>query len=388
MKPRDRVTENKHRPLEIAHGITRNERRGVGAIHREPPASSAAPGSSATILRMERSLTYFPSSLHAWYEALAQEPRAKAVYKPALLLVVLDLLDEGRTDPLRVVPDDALVGAMDALLARAKLSAPPGVAWQPFFHLGTTKSKRPPIWTLHDHHGAPWRVTSDERPGSLRELRAKVAFAAFAPELAAPLYHAADRASIRRLVYEWLERRRDPDARLLLAAHDRDWGHVEQRVSELRDVASQPFKLHGERTRVELAAAVQTVRDRAFRRAVLDRDAQRCVACELRLQWNLLFEAEAAHIVPVSAEGTDDVRNALTLCRAHHWAFDTGLWAVDDARCILVVDAPDSATVDLAALRPLHGRLLRTAADRTLAPHSEALEWHRKNRFLGEKRAA
>jgi putative restriction endonuclease len=337
---------------------------------------------------VERSLTYFPSSLHAWYEALAQEPRAKAVYKPALLLVVLDLLDEGRTSPERVVPDDALVDAMDALLKDAELDAPPGVAWQPFFHLGTTKSKRTPIWTLHDHRGAPLRVTSEDRPNSLRELRTKVAFAAFAPELAAPLWSATERASVRRLVYEWLERRSDPDARALLREHDPHWDRIERRVSELRDVANRPFELHGERTRVELAAAVQTVRDRAFRRAVLDRDAQRCAACELRLRWNDLFEAEAAHIIPVNADGTDDVRNGLTLCRTHHWAFDTGLWAVGDDRRLLVVDAPDSDTVDLAALRPLHGRPLVTAENSALAPHPEALAWHREHRFLGEKRAA
>lgn len=337
---------------------------------------------------MERSLTYFPSSLHAWYEALAQEPRAKAVYKPALLLVVLDLLDEGRTRPDRVVPDDALVDAMDALLKDAELAAPPGVAWQPFFHLGTTKSKRTPIWTLHDHQGVPLRVASEDRPNSLRELRTKVAFAAFAPELAAPLWSATERASVRRLVYEWLERRSDPDARLLLEAHDRDWGLVEKNIARLRDVANRPFELHVARSRVELAEAERIARDRAFRMRVLDRDQQRCAACELRLQWNQLFEAEAAHIVPVSADGADDVRNALTLCRTHHWAFDTGLWAVGDDRRLLVVDAPDSDMVDLAALRPLHGRPLVTAENSALAPHPEALAWHREHRFLGEKRAA
>jgi hypothetical protein len=35
---------------------------------------------------------------------------------------------------------------------------------------------------------------------------------------------------------------------------------------------------------------------------------------------------QAAHIVPKNKNGTDDPRNGLTLCRAHHWAFDAGLF--------------------------------------------------------------
>jgi len=43
------------------------------------------------------------------------------------------------------------------------------------------------------------------------------------------------------------------------------------------------------------------------------------------------WEAEAAHIVPYSALGKDDIWNGITLCRTHHWAFDAGwLSLLDD----------------------------------------------------------
>jgi len=44
------------------------------------------------------------------------------------------------------------------------------------------------------------------------------------------------------------------------------------------------------------------------------------------LQW----EVEAAHIVPYSSNGKDDIWNGLALCRLHHWAFDVGWFTLKD----------------------------------------------------------
>jgi len=337
---------------------------------------------------MERASPYVSSAMSAWLEALHAERRSNSVYKPALLLAVLDLLDEGVVDPNRVAPDERLARDYDALLAHARLDVPRGAVWQPFFHLGTGSTGRRPIWTLHDPSGVPLRVTHQDTPGSLVALRRRVSFAAFAPELAASLRAATDRELVRSLVYEWLERRPDADALWLLHAHDRDWPLVERSMSLVREATERPFELHVPRPYVELSDRARRARDRGFRSLVVPQYEHRCAACELRLQWGGLYEAEAAHIVPVSADGADDVRNALSLCRTHHWAFDLGLWTVGNDLRITVVDAADGDGVDLAALRPMRGRELLAPHSPRTAPHPDALAWHRKHRFLRGAHAA
>ena len=47
-------------------------------------------------------------------------------------------------------------------------------------------------------------------------------------------------------------------------------------------------------------------------------------------------EAQCAHIFPVSEGGRDDVRNAICLCRLHHWAFDVGWFTISDNHTIII----------------------------------------------------
>jgi hypothetical protein len=65
-------------------------------------------------------------------------------------------------------------------------------------------------------------------------------------------------------------------------------------------------------------------RDEAFREVLLTEYDYTCAICGMKFVVDRLHEAQAGHIVPKNKNGTDDPRNGLTLCRAHHWAFDAG----------------------------------------------------------------
>ncbi len=69
-------------------------------------------------------------------------------------------------------------------------------------------------------------------------------------------------------------------------------------------------------------------RDEAFRDVLLTECDFACAICDMKFVVDNLHEAQAAHIVPKNKNGTDDPRNGLTLCRAHHWAFDAGLFTL------------------------------------------------------------
>ncbi|WP_435166745.1 HNH endonuclease [Falsirhodobacter sp. 1013] len=79
-------------------------------------------------------------------------------------------------------------------------------------------------------------------------------------------------------------------------------------------------------------------RDVAFSRKVREAYDYRCVMSGLQLRnGGGRPEVQAAHIHPVERDGTDSVRNGLTLSGTLHWMFDRGLISIaDDNETILV----------------------------------------------------
>ena len=101
----------------------------------------------------------------------------------------------------------------------------------------------------------------------------------------------------------------------------------------------------------------------AFRAAVVKRyGAKRCVLCDAPAE-----VIEAAHIVPVSENGSDDSGNGLLLCRNHHALFDMGKWCLE----------PTSLEVNPAKGHDLQslGATRTNASHLRLAPNKEALDW-------------
>lgn len=78
-------------------------------------------------------------------------------------------------------------------------------------------------------------------------------------------------------------------------------------------------------------------RSAAFRLKVKRIYDNRCAVCQTkRVSSSGYPEVEAAHIYPKEKLGADDYRNGLSLCRLHHWAFDAGLWALNDNLQVII----------------------------------------------------
>src|SRR3546814_4043334 len=77
-------------------------------------------------------------------------------------------------------------------------------------------------------------------------------------------------------------------------------------------------------------------RSRAFRKAVIAAYGGRCAMCGGGATApDGRSEIEAAHVIPRGMAGADDVRNGLSLCRLHHWAFDNMLLGISTGRMIV-----------------------------------------------------
>lgn len=134
-----------------------------------------------------------------------------------------------------------------------------------------------------------------------------------------------------------------------------------------------------------------TLRARGFRRAVIEAYDFKCAFCGLKLKSpdSLCWEVEAAHIVPHSCDGKDDIWNGIALCRFHHWAFDVGWFSIRDDLTINVSNKIDALpsnigrTKDYDLVRMFSGGndKIYLPEEQNLYPHINAISWHRANRF-------
>lgn len=149
-------------------------------------------------------------------------------------------------------------------------------------------------------------------------------------------------------------------------------------VFELRE-EQMPFQHEQERSRISFISS-RIVRDRVFRRVVLQAYDDRCAITGLKLiNGGGRAEAEAAHIRPVERNGPDSVNNGIALSGTAHWMFDRGLISLADDLQILIsrqINDPDGA-------RALINRTGYAVAPARLAyrPHPHFLYWHRENCF-------
>lgn len=124
----------------------------------------------------------------------------------------------------------------------------------------------------------------------------------------------------------------------------------------------------------------RTVRDRQFRKRVLDAYDCRCALTGMKLiNGGGRAETQAAHIMSVEAGGPDVISNGIALSGTVHWMFDRGLISLSDEGDILLSQKIN----DVEGVEKLifSDRKARLPASYDLRPHARYLEWHRQECF-------
>ncbi len=134
------------------------------------------------------------------------------------------------------------------------------------------------------------------------------------------------------------------------------------------------------------------LRSRGFRQAIIEAYNFSCAVCGLKicspnaLQW----EVEAAHIVPRSSNGKDDILNGLALCRLHHWVFDVGWFTLDESFRVLAssriqdlaIDSGKTWNYDFMGQLAKENLIVSLPKEKTIHPHPNAIRWHREHIFV------
>jgi putative restriction endonuclease len=126
----------------------------------------------------------------------------------------------------------------------------------------------------------------------------------------------------------------------------------------------------------ETVLTSRKVRDRQFRKRVLDAYECRCALTGMRLiNGGGRAEVQAAHIKSVEAGGSDRVANGIALSGTVHWMFDRGLIGLSDAGDILLSGKINDVTSVEKLIYPDRRARLPVNENR---PHPQYLAWHRE----------
>lgn len=127
----------------------------------------------------------------------------------------------------------------------------------------------------------------------------------------------------------------------------------------------------------------RTVRDRQFRKRVLDVYQSTCALTGMKLiNGGGRAETQAAHIMSVKAGGPDVASNGIALSGTVHWMFDRGLISLsDDGDILLSRQINDVEGVERLIYKDRRARLPVSPLER---PHARYLRWHRSECFIGQ----
>lgn len=122
-------------------------------------------------------------------------------------------------------------------------------------------------------------------------------------------------------------------------------------------------------------------REQTFKKIILEQYDHTCSATGIKFKYHNIVEAQAAHIISKSKNGSDDPRNGLALSSTAHWAFDKGIFTISDQYEIVVNPKARSASSNKFAIFEKAGHQIDLPGDEKYFPHQESLRWHREEVF-------
>lgn len=117
------------------------------------------------------------------------------------------------------------------------------------------------------------------------------------------------------------------------------------------------------------------IRSASFRDLVLFFYQSKCAITNSVINYNSLYNLEAAHIIPRAHRGQNSPKNGMALCRDFHWAFDKGFFAINDD---FIVDVHPEAQHN-QVLTNVQNKKIFLPQDKRAWPSLDALKWHREN---------
>ena len=289
--------------------------------------------------------------------------RVEAPYKPALLLAVLEGVEEGAIRDNRIAITPELIAAFKAYCQL--LSPGPAYAASPFqlpfFHLQSSG-----FWHLQARPGRELLLTSSRSVKSFAHLREVIAYA----WLDAPLWELLQQPVAREEIRQALLTRYFP-----LTRHYFRPQAGQEKLAELgRQMLEEPAAVYNRAVDVADEPEV-LVRSAVFSREVLRAYQSTCAVSGLQLlsTTGAAPLLDACHIVPWAVGHDDTIGNGLALCPNLHRAFDRHLFWIDTDYRVRVAEGFGELGGHDYGVQRFNGQPLRLPQVRAWWPRPENL---------------
>ena len=285
--------------------------------------------------------------------------------KPVLLLAIIELIDQGQISENKISPSPDLVEIFMKYWSKVS-ERKPNLAL-PFFHLESEG-----FWHHHANAGYETALRVATQIKTVSRLREIIVYASFDNGLFVLLTDSHDREIIRQTLIDTYFAGFKKDIESLITE--------EQQIGEYRQSLLRQVK-HTFSSQKPLAP-IETenpIRTAGFRQAIMRIYDYTCAVCQLHL---LTMDGEsvteAAHIIPFKISRNDDVRNGISLCKLHHWAFDRGLISLSRTYKVIVSELMSERGPTEWMLTTLRGKTILLPEDDERYPAQDALKWHRE----------
>jgi putative restriction endonuclease len=311
------------------------------------------------------------------------QDRRRTPHKPFLLLIIIEMLESGELSenriPFREIQEKkSFFAELIAVFNSGNATKRRPSLHNPFFHLKTDG-----FWHLEppELQSRPAGVTPTEAYLRNADATAKLDESLFVlcvmPEYRAILRQTLIStyfSNIRHAVEQVIEKHR-----ALREEHIE--GDIEGYSEQLIQDTQHPFSMQREVASIQVETPVRSA---GFRQAIMKIYEYTCAVCALNIRTESGASiTDAAHIVPFSVSYNDDIRNGMSLCKSHHWAFDAGLIAVSEEHRVVVSPAMTEQGPTASMLTGLRDREIWLPGEPEHRPAPEALTWHRE-RVMGQ----
>ena len=293
-----------------------------------------------------------------------------APHQPLLLLAVIELIEQGQIQENKIFLAPNLAETFIKYWVKVVTDRKPDIAL-PFFHL-----KGSGFWHLHPNTGYKNALRVASRIRSVSRLREVIAHASLDEDLFVLLTNPHDREVIRQTLIRTYLQDVEQDIENLLAEEEQ----IKAYRQELLQSVEHAFSLQKS---IEPSQAEIPIRKAGFRQAIMRIYDYTCAVCQLYvLTLDGESITEAAHIVPLSQSYDNDVRNGISLCKSHHWAFEKGLISLSRTYEVIVSELMLERGPAEWKLTALRGKGILLPDREALYPAQEALAWHREEVLL------
>ena len=293
-----------------------------------------------------------------------------APHKPLLLLSVIDLIRQGQIHENRIFPSPGLAEMFLKYWSKIVVSRAPNFA-MPFFHLKGDK-----FWHLYPNMGKKEELKSTRRIRKVSDLLKLVNYASVEADLFHLLIDPQNREIIRQTIINKYFPNFKPEIEGLLAEEEQI-GTCRQLLIREVDEHSFSYQIVPEPIEEE-----NPIRSAAFRREIMRLYNYTCAICRLRIvTMDGESATDAAHIIPFHISHNDDIRNGLSLCKLHHWAFDKGLISLSRTYKVIVSPLMSDRHPTEWMLTEQRDKSILLPEHDLLHPAQDALKWHRDKVF-------